>query len=71
MNTSPKFCVLPCMAQDSFLNTIAYLDAGTGSLVIQMMVGGFVTALYVVKTRWASIRAAIRRLGQRTPTHTA
>jgi hypothetical protein len=34
----------------------AYLDAGTGSLLVQLLVGGFAGLATFVKFRWGSIR---------------
>ena len=42
----------------------AYLDAGTGSLIVQSIIAGALTAGYMVKTKWAAIQvklAEIRR----------
>ena len=34
----------------------AYLDAGTGSMLIQALVGGAAAALVIAKTYWAKIK---------------
>ena len=46
-------------------NGLAYLDGGTGSLVLQALLGGVLTVGYVVKTQWCHIKA---RLAQVTRT---
>lgn len=38
------------------MTVFAYLDAGTGSLIVQILVGGFAGAAVFVKYRWHSIR---------------
>lgn len=40
---------------------LAYLDAGTGSLVIQTLIAGAVTAGFFIKTRWATIRSSFAK----------
>lgn len=35
----------------------AYLDPGTGSLIIQSVIAGFTGILFVVKTYWYKIKA--------------
>ena len=41
--------------------TLAYLDAGTCSLVIQTVIAGAVTAGFFIKTRWASIVSSFKK----------
>ena len=36
--------------------TLAYLDPGTGSLILQMIVGGIVGALLFFKTWWYKLK---------------
>lgn len=36
---------------------LAYVDGGTGSMILQACVAGVLTSAYMVKTRWASLRA--------------
>lgn len=38
-----------------------YLDAGTGSLILQVLIGGFAGVAVFVKYRWSAIRARFRR----------
>lgn len=40
---------------------IAYIDAGSGSLLLQAAVAGFLTASYFVKTQWAYVKALFGR----------
>ncbi len=37
----------------------AYLDAGTGSLILQGLVGGAMAAAFFLRQRWADIRRRI------------
>lgn len=39
----------------------AYLDAGTGSLIFQAVLGGLVGALVIVRMRWRSLMARFRK----------
>ena len=41
---------------------IAYLDGGTGSMLLQAALAGSLSAAYVVKTRWAEFRAFLSGL---------
>jgi hypothetical protein len=45
---------------------LAYLDSGTGSMIIQAVLGGFLTAGYVVRSRWSQIRIWIDNLSHRS-----
>ena len=40
----------------------AYLDPGTGSLLIQMLIGGVVAALYTIKMYWYKIKSSIKNI---------
>ena len=40
----------------------AYLDPGTGSYVLQVLVASFVAGAFAVKTFWAAIRDFVVRL---------
>lgn len=37
-------------------NAYAYLDAGTGSMIIQMLIGGVAATLVVSRTHWTRIK---------------
>ena len=45
-------------------STLAYLDAGTGSLVVQTLIAGAVTAGFFIRTRWASIMSSLAKRNQ-------
>ena len=38
----------------------AYLDPGTGSMILQMVIGGVLVAGYTIKTYWRRIRNFFR-----------
>jgi hypothetical protein len=40
---------------------LGYLDAGTGSLVLQLLVGGIGGLAVFVKYRWATVKGWFRR----------
>lgn len=40
----------------------AYLDPGTGSFVLQMIIAGALGAMFYIKTAWAGTRAYLSRL---------
>jgi hypothetical protein len=40
---------------------LAYLDPGTGSLILQVIVGGVAGALVTVKLWWARVTSIFRR----------
>ena len=46
-------------------NAYAYLDAGTGSYILQIAIAGFVGALFAVKIFWKKIVALARRIFSR------
>lgn len=39
----------------------AYLDAGTGTLLLQLLAGGIAGVVALVKFRWKSVRGWVRR----------
>lgn len=39
----------------------SYIDPGTGSLIIQTLIGIGVGALFVLKTQWRRLRAGVSR----------
>jgi hypothetical protein len=41
--------------------TLAYLDPGTGSLLLQLFVGGLAGALAFLRYRWRSVKAMFAR----------
>jgi len=45
----------------------AYLDPGTGSYILQLLIGAFLGAMYAVKLCWSSIKMFFSRLfGKKT-----
>ena len=44
---------------------LAYLDPGTGSVILQAVIAGFMGALLVVKMGWAKIKAGVRSIFSR------
>jgi hypothetical protein len=40
----------------------AYLDPGTGSMIIQVAIAGFLSALFTIKLFWYRIKATFNRL---------
>lgn len=44
----------------------AYLDPGTGSMIVQVVIGGFLASLYTVKVYWQRIRAFFVKLKKST-----
>jgi hypothetical protein len=53
------FCVLPAA------NAFAYIDAGTGSLIIQLAMGAFLGALLTVRLWWAKLKDLLARIAGR------
>ncbi len=63
----PRFVFIFLLA---FLGTLrldapahAYLDPGTGSMVVQMLLGGLAGVLVIGKLYWARIKALLGRRG--------
>ena len=42
--------------------TYAYLNPGTGSMVIQILVASFIGAIYMIKIFWKRVKSFIQRL---------
>ena len=40
---------------------LAYLDAGTGSLIVQLLVGGLAGVAALTRFRWATVKRWLRR----------
>ena len=40
-----------------FRSTIAYLDAGTGSMILQGLIAGIAVAGFTIKTYWYKLRS--------------
>lgn len=45
----------------------AYVDPATGSFVLQMLIAGFVGALFAIKLFWHRLVGAIKGLFRRSP----
>jgi len=43
-------------------NAFAYIDPGSGSLIIQVILGFCLGALYVLKIYWTRLKAVIKKL---------
>ena len=43
-------------------NIHAYIDAGTGSLIIQILIAGFVGGIFLIKVFWGKIKAFFSNL---------
>jgi hypothetical protein len=43
-------------------NAFAYLDPGTGSFVLQMLIAGVLGGLFVIKTYWRKIKFFIKKI---------
>ena len=41
----------------------AYLDAGTGSMLLQAMIGGFAGLMVLSRVTWHALRPHLTRLG--------
>jgi len=46
-------------------NTHAYIDAGTGSLIIQFLIAGAVGGLFLIKVFWKRVKAFFSNLFSR------
>ena len=58
------FCILILVSVDS---AFAYLDPGTGSMLLQVILGGVAAVGVAIKLYWHKIRVALR-LGRKTDT---
>jgi hypothetical protein len=47
---------------------VAYLDGGTGSMLLQAGLAGALTAAYFVKSQWAHLKAVVARPNPRRVT---
>jgi hydrogenase-4 membrane subunit HyfE len=54
--------VLPQPAQ-------AYIDPGTGSYVLQLVIGGFLGGLFIAKNYWQTIKSKITKPKTSDPNH--
>jgi hypothetical protein len=49
------------LLMNNIQTTLAYLDAGTGSMIAQILVGGFAAAVVAMKMYWKRIKALFGR----------
>jgi hypothetical protein len=59
------YSILLILLAQSVLNStiaLAYLDPGTGSMILQFLIGGLAAAAIVLKTRWYKIRAYFSKI---------
>ena len=63
-------CLMPAVVLfDPNGATHFYLDAGTGSIVLQAVLGALVAALLAIKLFWTQIKAFFARLFRREGAH--
>lgn len=43
-------------------SAVAYLDPGTGSFMLQMLIAGIIGALFTIKLYWYRLKAFLNRL---------
>lgn len=47
----------------------AYLDPGTGSIILQVLMAGLLGALFTIKSLWRNIKAFFARITGRSQTN--
>ncbi len=45
---------------------LAYLDPGTGSVILQAVIAGFMGAMFAIKLFWGKIKSGIRTVFSRS-----
>ena len=50
----------------TFETTPFYIDPGTGSLVLQVLVASFLSGLFLIKIFWGKVKAFLQKIFQRT-----
>lgn len=63
VNSSVTFCLLPLILITQ--NIDAYIDPGTGSLIIQFLIASLVGGLFLIKVFWAKIKAFFSNLSSK------
>jgi hypothetical protein len=48
------------------VNSFAYLDPGSGSYIIQIMIGTFLGALFTIKMYWGRIKSFFSHKGKKS-----
>lgn len=76
MNRSEKILLSTIVFLSIFLlptqkPAYAYLDPGTGSLIFQILVGVFLTILYIIKNSFKNIKIFLTRLLSRKQKETS
>jgi len=57
-----KYSLLLLLFFTFSLNAFAYLDPGSGSMILQMIIGGIVGAALAIKTYWFKIKEIFKNL---------
>jgi len=47
---------------------LAYLDGGSGSMLVQAALAGILSGAFMLKTQWQRVRAALARRSGNAPT---
>ena len=47
------------------IESIAYLDGGSASMLFQAAMGGLLTGAYYVSTRWKAVKAFVQHIATR------
>ena len=47
-------------------NVYAYLDPGTGSMILQTVIAVFLGAAFIIKTQWRRLKAMFNKKNQET-----
>ena len=61
---SALLCAVLALALDFSRPAFAYLDPGTGSMLVQLLVGGIAGVVVFVKFRWGSIRRRFKKASE-------
>jgi hypothetical protein len=63
----PKTLIMPALLYLPFHQVVhAYIDPGTGSIVLQAVIGAFAAALVAIGMFWKQIKAFVRNLFSRS-----
>ena len=63
ITSSAVFCIFPPLLIGQ--NIVNYIDPGTGSLIIQVLIAGLVGAGFLIKVFWARVKAFFGNLFSR------